>query len=113
MNVHRFFASRNIFGDSISLHLVQRVRGENRGNFLAEKLSFRKMTEGEDAVSPSPLLTLRTEEAQQLMDELWNAGLRPSEGSGSAGSLAATQRHLEDMRALVFKSRQPKPTSDE
>ena len=30
-------------------------------------------------------------------------GIRPSEGSGSAGSLAATERHLHDMRALVFR----------
>lgn len=43
--------------------------------------------------------------AQELMDQLWTAGLRPSEGKGSAGSLAATERHLEDMRALVFKTK--------
>jgi hypothetical protein len=42
--------------------------------------------------------------AQELIDQLWQAGLRPSEGSGSAGSLAATERHLADMRALVFKT---------
>lgn len=41
--------------------------------------------------------------AQELMDQLWSAGLRPTEGKGSAGSLAATERHLADMRALVFK----------
>jgi hypothetical protein len=33
---------------------------------------------------------------------LWNCGLRPTEGSGSAGSLAATQRHLDDMRTVAF-----------
>lgn len=43
--------------------------------------------------------SLRVEDAQRLMDELWNCGLRPSEGSGSAGMLAATERHLADMRA--------------
>lgn len=47
-------------------------------------------------------LTLEMEAAQGLMDQLWDCGLRPTEGSGSAGSLAATQRHLEDMRRLVF-----------
>lgn len=44
------------------------------------------------------------EAAQELMDDLWRCGLRPSEGSGSAGALAATQRHLEDMRTLVFQN---------
>ncbi len=42
--------------------------------------------------------------AQGLVDQLWACGLRPTEGSGSAGSLAATEKHLQDMRALVRKS---------
>lgn len=50
-----------------------------------------------------PTLRLYLTEAQQLMDEFWRCGLRPSEGSGSAGSLAATERHLADMRRLVEK----------
>jgi hypothetical protein len=49
-----------------------------------------------------PLFTLAPTEAQDLMDQLWQCGLRPSEGSGSAGSLAATERHLEDMRKLAM-----------
>lgn len=48
--------------------------------------------------------TLDKESAQTLMDELWNCGLRPTEGTGSAGALAATQKHLEDMRAIAFHS---------
>ncbi len=50
-----------------------------------------------------PDITMWPSSAQQLMDELWHAGLRPSEGSGSAGMLAATQRHLVDMRAITSK----------
>ena len=50
-----------------------------------------------------PCIRLETTEAQKLIDELWNCGLRPSEGTGSAGSLAATERHLKDMQRLVFK----------
>ena len=56
-----------------------------------------------EAISCEPTFSLPMEGAQVLMDDLWHAGLRPTEGSGSAGSLAATQRHLEDMRTLVFK----------
>lgn len=48
-----------------------------------------------------PLFTLDKQAAQILMDDLWNAGIRPTEGSGSAGSLAATQVHLGDMRKIV------------
>jgi len=51
-----------------------------------------------------PAMTISEEAAQKLMDELWTCGLRPSEGSGSAGMLAATQRHLADMQKIVSKS---------
>lgn len=49
-----------------------------------------------------PTMALKTDEAQELMDELWRCGLRPTEGSGSAGSLAATERHLADMKAIAM-----------
>ena len=48
-------------------------------------------------------MRLTRNEAQELMDALWDAGLRPTEGSGSAGALAATQAHLKDMQRIVFK----------
>jgi hypothetical protein len=56
-----------------------------------------------DSFAAEPTLSLKPETAQQLMDELWNCGLRPTEGTGSAGAMAATQAHLQDMRTLVFK----------
>lgn len=62
----------------------------------------------DSAVRLEPTFTLSTEQAQVLMDDLWMSGLRPSEGTGSAGALAATQKHLEDMRTLVFKERTTK-----
>ena len=37
------------------------------------------------------------------MGDLWNAGYRPTEGAGSAGSLRATEKHLNDMRKIVSK----------
>lgn len=49
-----------------------------------------------------PFLRLQDDEAQQLMDALWDAGLRPAGAKGSAGQLDAVQRHLEDMRTLVL-----------
>ncbi|HWQ10292.1 MAG TPA: hypothetical protein VN436_14325 [Holophaga sp.] len=61
-------------------------------------------------IPPDAPISLPLAQAQALMDDLWQCGLRPSEGTGSAGSLAATQKHLEDMRALTFNHlRVPKP----
>ncbi len=51
----------------------------------------------------SPSMYLEREEAQELIDALYSAGLRPSQAAGSAGQLSATLYHLEDMRKLVFK----------
>jgi hypothetical protein len=50
-----------------------------------------------------PVAVIEDRETQMLMDQLWDCGLRPSEGSGSAGALAATERHLADLRRLLLK----------
>jgi len=53
----------------------------------------------------APMFEMTRENAQKLMDDLWECGLRPSSGVGSVGQLAATEYHLEDMRKLVFESK--------
>lgn len=58
-----------------------------------------------EGVAYEPSFELTTDAAQTLMDDLWHAGLRPTEGAGSAGALKAVERHLEDMRTLVFKTK--------
>lgn len=48
------------------------------------------------------LMRIDDTQAQRMMDELWDCGIRPTQGAGSAGSLAATQAHLEDMRSIAM-----------
>jgi len=50
-----------------------------------------------------PLCSFSLSDAQELMDDLWRCGLRPTAGKGSAGQLTATERHLSDMRAIASK----------
>ena len=69
------------------------------GLFVAEPLTFRPL--GEDEIE-RPQFELNNSDAQSLMDQLWQCGLRPTEGAGSAGAMAATQAHLADLRRLVF-----------
>ena len=66
----------------------------NETNLVAQPITFEKK---DPAVMCEPTLTIQRDEAQQLIDELWYCGLRPTAGKGSAGSLAATEKHLEDM----------------
>jgi len=68
--------------------------------FIAKPLVMEREEAGK-YITPTALLTLR--QAQQLVDELYRCGIRPSNGSGSAGSLAATEAQLKDMRTIAFK----------
>ena len=91
------FARRDVWADSIEIQIGHRAPD---GSIAAgQPLVFSPHPPG--SVVPAAL-SMRTEEAQRLMDELWLAGLRPTEGSGSAGSLAATERHLADMRSIAM-----------
>ena len=81
----------------------------NRETQSAGKLQMEKLKSAGDMVEPT--LSIKVAEAQTLMDDLWHCGIRPTEGRGSAGALAATEKHLEDMRRLVFDSK-PVSTKD-
>jgi hypothetical protein len=61
------------------------------------------MEKGQQGVRLPVMASLTSDMAQSLMDGLYNCGVRPSSGAGSAGQLAATEKHLEDMRRLVFE----------
>nr|WP_145544751.1 hypothetical protein [Variovorax boronicumulans] len=90
---------RQIFRDRIAVYLVL-SQPQHKGRALARPLTFDVIEPGQ--VFGEPTIDMATEDAQQLMDELWRAGLRPTEGTGSAGSLAATERHLKDMQRIAF-----------
>lgn len=92
----RIHAQREFLFDGISLHLFN-----DQGHQLAVAKPV-VMEAIENGAFATPMLNIGMETAQQLMDELWNCGVRPTEGSGSAGSLAATERHLADMKKLAF-----------
>lgn len=94
----KFRLLKDIHSDSLGVYMY-----ENRGNSLAVVPHLTMTALGPFEAPPTePTLRINATEAQQLVDELWDAGLRPSEGSGSAGSLAATERHLADMRKIAF-----------
>lgn len=71
-----------------------------RQMFVVQELKFEEIKEGEIC---QPSLVINNNNAQVLMDDLWHCGFRPSEGTGSAGSLRATEKHLDDMRKIIFE----------
>lgn len=54
----------------------------------------------EEGIRQVPTFSLYREEAQVLMDRLWDLGFRPQR---SSGEIKAIKYHLEDMRKLVFQ----------
>jgi len=90
-------AERPPWSPNVALAIVeQRADGKVA---IADTMTMRVVDEG---TAITPFVTITESAAQQLMDGLWRCGLRPSEGAGSAGSLAATERHLADMRTIGF-----------
>ena len=57
----------------------------------------------------NPTFCLYGPEAQELMNMLWNCGLRPTQSQSSAGQLEAVERHLADMRAIAFNKLEIQP----
>ena len=94
---NEFMAKREDWADGFSLYMRAWTGTET---FFAQPLTLVK---AEPAQYAEPIVRLDMMEAQHLMDELWRCGLRPTEGTGSAGSLAATQSHLHDMQNIAFK----------
>ncbi len=99
----RFHCEYSLYLDSYSLHIASLdwVAGEQTRAY-AKPLEF-EAAQAAGLVAPfQPALTFRDGEAQALIDTLWSAGLRPTQGKQSEGVTAAQDRHLQDMRALAF-----------
>lgn len=94
---YKFFAERGIFTKGIKLHMAD-CSGARIA--VATSITFRVIEDNE--MHEQPLIDLPVESAQQLIDELYHVGIRPTQAAGSAGQLDAVKYHLEDMRAIVF-----------
>lgn len=94
----QFFAERNIsYGrDGVSI-----IAKEGDYILTDAKLVFTHRDELEVAVYSPPPLVLSEDAAQSLLQALWNAGLRPNDGESSMAHVAAKDKHLQDMRAIV------------
>jgi hypothetical protein len=78
-----------------------RVRDNETGAFVEH--SILKQRKRFEYVAPCAILS--EEALQELFNQLWKEGFRPKDGTGNSGHLEAINRHLEDMRTLVFKTK--------
>jgi len=54
-----------------------------------------------DGPKPESYLRLSEEDAQKLMDKLYDCGLRPTQSHGSPGQIQAMEANLSDLRGIV------------
>ena len=95
----KVFVENNFAYAGLSCYLLgSGPRGEP---LLAKRVEYVETSLLE--VSHEPTFQLSRDEGQQLMDALWVVGLRPTEGMGSAGALAATQDHLKTLKEVNNK----------
>ena len=97
----KFHAERRWMNNRINLQLSSH---HNDKVALACNITFKEIEPEE--YNDECLLKLKPDEAQDLMDVLYAAGIRPSQAAGSAGQLDAVKYHLEDMRTLVLREKQ-------
>ena len=98
--VNSVFVERRNFGRQFDIHMATGVINGKRG--IAKPLEFVLGSEDEIHSLAEPAACLSPEAAQALMDGLWQCGIRPTEGAGTAGSMAAVQEHLKDMRTIAM-----------
>lgn len=89
-------AQRNLAKACIEIYVS---KGEPPSMCVAVPLEFK--AHDHTGEYEKPTMQLRYDEVQQLMDELWACGIRPTE-VGGPGELAATKAHLKDMRDIAF-----------
>lgn len=92
LEAHNLFPQR----DGVGLYIV--VGGKIKT--LKTPPVFSDIQENEIV---NPLMFIPRPGIQGLVDSLWDCGYRPSKHEREVGALHATERHLEDMRKLVFE----------
>ncbi len=89
-------AERSYWTDTINIYL--RARSGNR-KLVVTDLVLTEL-DPDEPVELQPL-KFEKETAQRFMDELWNCGLRPSEGTGSAGAMRQAEDHIVTLKKEI------------
>jgi len=97
--MRNFNLQREPFGRGLSMYLSEPSAVPN-SIAIATNIMFETIKD--HSITPA-LMSIDMNEAQQLMDELWHCGVRPTEGSGSAGAMRAVENHLADLRKITNK----------
>lgn len=96
------------FGRTATLGLARIDKEGSRETFAIDRINIVAVPQTD--VVPHTLRGSRNEIRrllQAIVDEAWNHGIKPAGYAEAIMENAAQRRHLEDMRALVFKDKKP------
>lgn len=100
----KFYARREQWSDSVDLYIVDQEGDHTRRAEVSFSLG-EPVLRGSAVFAPSWSMVGR--DAQMLLDALWEAGLRPNDGSGSGAQVSALKDHLKDLQRIVFDKEKP------
>lgn len=86
-----WLAQRSIYRDSTDLVLVEKWGDMNH---VAQPITFTMKEVPRHTAIGEPTLSLPGEQGQQLMQALWDSGLRPNDGAGSGAQVQALTKHI-------------------
>jgi len=99
---HQFFIEETWYKDELSIFYYQRMPDGKLGVPVVQ-MNLVDEEEAKNIASPIIRMCGRDKKALgELMDKLWNIGIRPSTQQDD-NAISCVKYHLEDMRRLVFK----------
>lgn len=102
---NRWYIERQLIHNRLALFHIIEGRDGNPSQlvtFTAKATPMDPATMVDSIEGPAWAWT--PDEAQQIMDQLWLAGIRPQDGRGSGAQVEALQDHLGDLRTLLWKA---------
>jgi len=96
--MNKWYAQHAMYRDCYELLCIT----ERDGKRYYIETEFTQVEPDEFAVVSNPTLRLTGDEAQQIMNALWDTGLRPNNGTGAVAHTEALEAHLADMRTIAF-----------
>lgn len=92
----------NFAFDGVQLYIYQKYPDGTR--FRVKNIDMEQVTETvASTYQDNGLIQIDPTAAQELMDDLWQCGVRPTEGTGSAGQAQAMQKHISDLEKVNDK----------
>lgn len=99
--VWSFFVEKNIVQHSIDLYwMAQGVNGKSYRRKVKE-VEDEELDEGMSMHPDGPSLRLDYDEAQTLMQSLWEAGVRPNGVGSGKDEVDAMKEHLNTMKMVL------------